>query len=60
MGDRSKKLARYAELAKAMATPPRLITPELPRCHCGEQAHFEINRKSGVTFVCARHLPDDF
>jgi hypothetical protein len=36
MGDRSKKLERYAEIARAMAAPPRLITPELPKCHCGE------------------------
>jgi hypothetical protein len=29
-----------------------------PRCHCGAPAVYEVNRRSGVTFVCAKHVPE--
>jgi hypothetical protein len=32
--------------------------PEPPRCHCGASAKYEVDRKSGVTLVCAQRVPE--
>jgi hypothetical protein len=57
MGDLSKREKRRQHAIESLDAPP-YAAPEMPLCHCGAPAKYEISKRSGVTFVCAKHLPE--
>jgi len=58
MGDHSKIERRHQHIRDALDSGPA-PQPELPRCHCGAPAWYEINRIDCVDYVCAAHLQPD-
>ena len=56
MSDDSKREACRQHVIESLRQPGD-PDPEPPRCHCGKPAVFEVNRKSGMTFVCAEYAP---
>lgn len=56
MGDYSERETRRQHVIESLAQPG--VPVAWPRCHCGAPAKYGVNRKSGVTFVCAEHVPE--
>ena len=54
--DHSKREKRRQHVVELLARP--CVPVAWPLCHCGAPAKYEVDQKSGVTFVRALHVPE--
>jgi hypothetical protein len=58
LGNYSKRERRRQHILEAMSART-VEAHSQPLCHCGAPAKYEVNRPPLVTFVCAKHVPED-